>query len=601
MAFSTIPEMFLTITEKFKAQKTAMMYKKDGIYLSFNHSEIREKVECLAIGLLDLGIHSNDRIGFVSENRWEWMVASFAITCIGAVDVPVFPTLSAKQEEYIFGNCDVAAIVVSNKFQLQKVLQFKDSIPSIRHIIVMGDEVHSSDLSVKSLSSLIKRGSEIRSAEERKTIFEEHCLKVQTDDLLTLIYTSGTTGNPKGVILTHKNICSNIEGALERIKFTSEDILLSYLPWCHAFERTAGFYCIFATGATVALAESLETVAANIREVQPTLLTTVPRLLEVVKKKIYSEIEKSSTAKQKVFNWAIDAGKNYFNKKFEGKSSIYSSAKNIIADKLVFSKLKEKLGGRMKLILSGGAALPEEIALFFNAAGLTVIQGYGLTEASPVVTINSEDDNEIGTIGKPIFNVEVKIAADGEILARGPNIMKGYWNDFVATRDSINSEGWLLTGDIGTYTKKGNIKITDRKKNLFVSSGGKNIAPQPIENLISQSKYVDHVLLVGDRREYCTALISPNIAELNNLAQKLGLEDMDIKELVTDKKIVYEIHKDIDTLQKDLAKFERVRRFQILSIPLSVDGGELSPKMNIKRHVVEKKYEDLIEAMYGEG
>lgn len=600
MAFSTIPEMFLDVCQKYGGKRTAIMFKESGDieYQSITHEELKKRVECFALGLLNLGIRAGDRIGIVSENRLEWIISDLAIVSLGAMDVPLFPILTAKQEEYIFSNCQVAAIIVSNNFQLSKVLEFKDRMPHLRHVIVMNDEFNSDDLAVKSMKNVISRGEEIKPDNERSKIFDENARKVKEDDLLTLIYTSGTTGNPKGVMLTHKNVVSNIRGSVEFVKIMEEDILLSYLPLCHSFERTTGYYSFFSTGAIIALAESIETVASNISEIKPTIMTTVPKLMETVKKKIFLNIEKEKPSKQKVFHWAVKVGRKYALEKLDGKDPMLLRAQYAIADKLVFSKIRERVGGRLTRMCSGGAALPDDVATFFLAAGISAIQGYGLTETSPVVSCNRVDDNEVGTIGKPLPEVEVKIAEDGEILVRGPNVMKGYWNDPEATHQAIDEDGWLYTGDVGHFTPKGNIKITDRKKYLFVSSGGKNIAPQPIENILIQSKYIEHVLLIGDNREFCTALITPDFEQLKGLAEEFGIEYKLPSELISNEKIIRHIKKDLDYFQQDLAKFERVRKFKLLSQPFSVENGELSPKMSIKRHVVERKYSDLIDAMY---
>lgn len=610
MSFSTIPEMFLKVCEKFAgdsdaarkpSQKPAFMFKRQGVYESMTYSELRDKVECFAIGLLDLGVREGDRIGIVSENRVKWIIADFAITAIGAVDVPLFPILTAAQEEYIFKDCNVSAIVVSNNFQLGKVLQFKDKLPSLRHIIVMNNEFDAQDVAVKSMENIIKRGEELKTPDQRRTIFEDACGKVKPDDLLTLIYTSGTTGNPKGVMLTHSNLVSNIYGAMDAFPLYETDVTLSFLPLCHSYERMAGFYTMFAAGATIALSESVESVPANLLLIKPTIMTTVPRLLEKVKKRVYANIANESPAKQKIFNWAVNTGIKYLRKTQEGKSTLLLKPQYNLASKLVFEKIRERMGGNMRLLVSGGAALAPDVHEFFLAIGILVIQGYGLTETSPVVSCTRVSDMEVGTIGKPLYNVEVKLAEDGEILARGPNVMRGYWNDEEATKNAIDPDGWLYTGDVGIMTSKGNIQITDRKKYIFVSSGGKNIAPQPIENLLAQSKFIEHCILIGDSREFCTALITPDFEQLKSLAGELGVLYQTETELIFNDKIVKHIKKDIDYYQKDLSKFERVRRFKLLSQPFSVENGELSPKMSIKRHIVEKKYAAFIEAMYGEG
>ena len=598
MMYKTIPEMFVDLTDKYQDSKTAFKYKEKGLWIELNYSQLRNKVECLAIGLMELGIHKNDRVGLVSENRIEWILACLAINSIGAVDVPVFPILSAKQEEYIFADCEASAIIVSNNFQLRKVLEFKEKLHSLRHIIVMNKDFEKNDVFIKSLEEVEKRGGELRSEKERKDLYLKSVAKLKSDDLLTVIYTSGTTGVPKGVMLTHQNVSSNIHGCWDFIGDLTVHESISFLPFCHAYERTGGFLALMLGGTTIAIAESVESVAANIGEVNPTMITTVPRLPETIKKKIFAQIEKESITKRKVFNWALNVGLKYVRNQQKGKNSIFINTQYKIADNLVFNQIREKLGGRLRLIVSGGASLSEEVHEFFMAAGITVLQGYGLTETSPVVAANRHDDIEFGTVGKALYHTEIKLANDGEILVKGPGVMKGYWKDNDATKIAIDDEGWLYTGDIGEFTDKGNLKITDRKKNMFVSSGGKNIAPQPIETLLMQSKYIEHVVLIGDKREFITALITPDFNNLRELAIEFEIDFKNDDELISNEKIIKHIKSEIDHYQKDYAKYERVRKFQLLSRPFSVDSGELSPKMSIKRHVVERKYSDLIENMY---
>lgn len=597
-SYNTITEIFLETTEKADESKPAFRYKRDGEYTGLTHLELRHKVECLSIALMELGIHKNDRVGLVSENRIEWIISCFAINCIGAVDVPLFPILTAKQEEYIFTDCGVSAIIVSNNFQLKKILEFKDKLDSLRHIIVMNDDFDSKNVYVHSFKDLLKRGCELKPLDERKQIFLNAAEKIKPGDLLTLIYTSGTTGNPKGVMLTHKNVASNVSGSINALGDLSHEYSLCFLPLCHAYERTTGFLTLFASGAVINLAESIESVSTDIGEVKPTLITTVPRLLETVRKKILRNIEKEKPLRQKMFNWAVKTGIKYYRKKQEDSAGFFLRQKYNIADNMVFSKIREKLGGNLRRFVSGGASLPEDVGFFFCAIGIDVIQGYGLTEASPVVAVNRPGINEIGTIGPPLDNVEIKIAGDGELLVRGPNIMKGYWNSPEETDNAIDEEGWLYTGDIVKLSEKGNLIITDRKKNIFVNSGGKNIAPQPIESTLSQSRFIEHVIVIGDKQDYVTALISPDMTQLKQLAEEFGFETEDGNELLTNPKIIRHIKNEIDFLQKDFSKFERVRKFRLLSEPFTVDGGELSPKMSIKRHVIHRKYSNLIKMMY---
>ncbi|MDX9790685.1 MAG: long-chain fatty acid--CoA ligase [Candidatus Kapabacteria bacterium] len=597
--YKSIPERFLDRCNLSFEGRAAFRYKRNDEWLELHYNELRDKVFCLALSLMELGIRSGDRVGIVSENRIEWIISSLAISTLGAIDVPLFPILTSKQEEAIFRDCTATAVIVSNNFQLSKILEFKDNLNSLRHIILMSDEELSiKDVFVHNLNELIERGCNFRTREDRELIICEQISKINPDDLLTLIYTSGTTGDPKGVMLTHGNLLANIDGASSRLPELHKYESLMYLPLCHSYERLAGFYVLFFGGTLITLAESIEAVPSNVLEVKPSLITTVPKMLETIKKKVYISIEKESKITQRIFKWALDVGRKKSLLDSENKSNSFVNTQYRIAEKLVLSKLREKLGGRMKLFISGGAPLPVEVGHFFHAIGITVLQGYGLTEASPVVAINSLDNNEIGTIGLPLPNLNVKLAEDGEILVKGPNVMKGYWNDPIASNIAIDGEGWLYTGDIGEFTDKGNLKITDRKKNIFVSSGGKNIAPQPIENLISQSRYIDNCVLIGDNREYITALITPNFEQLKTLADNFEIICNNTTELISDSRIIQLIKDEIDFYQRDLSKFERIRKFRLLSEPFSVNGGELSPKMSIKRHIVERKYSDLIEMMY---
>ncbi len=594
--FKNIPDMFYRVCDRYD-DKVAFRFKENGKWQDLTYSRLVELVESFALALLELGIRKGDRVGFVSENRIEWIISNFAVSLIGAVDVPIFPILTAKQEEYIFSNCGVSCLIVSNNFQLNKVMQFKDDLETLRQIIVLNDDFTTQDPAVRSYKDMVARGLELRPNHGRE-YFDKKINKIASDDLLTLIYTSGTTGDPKGVMLTHGNLCSNIKDANAVFGNLEQHTTLLFLPLCHAYERTSGFYTLFSGGAQINMAESIDVVASNLREVSPTIMTSVPKLLETIKKKIFHAMSKETPSKQKVFNWAVEVGSKYVRNKLDGKNSITLKAQYKIADKLVFSKLRDRVGGRLNRIISGGAALADDVYEFFMAMGVNVQQGYGLTEASPVVAVNRIDNIEIGTIGTPFNSVEVKIAEDGEILVKGPNVMKGYWNDIAATKEAIDSDGWLHTGDVGQFTKKGNLKITDRKKYIFVNSGGKNIAPQPIENVLAQSRYIDHCMLIGDMREYITALITPDFVQLKELAEEFGITYSNETELISNDRIVKHIKKEIDYLQKDFAKFERIRKFSLLSKPFTVEDGELSPKMSVKRHVVEQKYSDMIDDMY---
>lgn len=595
----SLPSLVYTVCSKYLERRIAFKYKVNGSYQDLNYSELWHKIENFALGLLSLGFKPNDRIAIVSENRIEWFIVDVAIASIGAITVPIFPSTTPKQEEYIFNDCTATGIIVSNLYQLNKIKEVQNNIPSIRHLIILDniDISQDYDLSIKTFNEILEIGEHSREKHHLGNIIQEKISKIKPEDILTIIYTSGTTGNPKGVVLTHSNIVSNVIASAKSIEISEQDIFLSYLPWCHSYEHTV-IYAAFFCGALIGIAESLETISLNIKEIKPSLMTTVPRLLEIIRKKIISQIAKESRIKRKIFDWAIDIGKKFTIESKIGKPSFVLRNQYKLANNLVFSKIREKIGLDKIKFISGGAPLNVDVNIFFWSIGYKIFEGYGLTEASPVVSVSRENDVEFGTVGKPLDGVEVKIAEDGEILVRGPNVMRGYWNDLNATKTAIDEDNWLYTGDVGFITKRQNLKITDRKKYIFINSGGKNIAPQLIENILCQSQFVDQCIIIGDNREYNTALILPNFDELKKLAQVLEIKYNNISELVSNDKVIKIIKNDIDRLQKDLSKYERVRKFALLTESFSVDTGELSPKMSVKRHVVERKYSDLIEQLY---
>lgn len=594
---ATIPAMFLDVCARYEGQTNKVVYgrKVHGAWSTISHDQLREEVECFAMGLMHRGFTQGQRLGIVSENRVEWAIADFAITAMGAVDVPIFPTLTPAQESYIFNDCEASCVIVSNALQLSKIQKVWDEIPTLRLVVVMNDDVQPSERVVR-FSDIVREGREVMPAQERRSTFATMAAAVQPEDLLTLIYTSGTTGNPKGVMLTHRNLMSNIAGSLEVIDITENDVFLSYLPMCHSYERMTGYYFAFCVGASTYIAESIETVAENMREVRPTVMTSVPRLFERIKMRVEGNVAKESPLRQRIFAWAISVGRA----RATGSTSMLLSIQNALADRLVFSKIRERTGGRLRFFASGGAALSVEVGTFFDAIGLIILEGYGLTETSPVLTFNREGEQELGTVGTPIPNVEIRIAADGEIMAKGPNIMKGYWNDEEATRESLTPDGWLHTGDIGMFNDRGHLVITDRKKHILVSSGGKNIAPQPIESMLTASPLIDQALLIGDQREFCTALLVPEREACEAWAKQHGHTYGSWESLVASEELYRAIQSDVQQLQRDLSKFERVRRFRLIPTPFSVDNGLLTPTLKVKRKAVVHQYADLIETMYEE-
>ncbi|HUI11590.1 MAG TPA: long-chain fatty acid--CoA ligase [Bacteroidota bacterium] len=594
--FNTVPRMFERLTSHFAtARKPVLMAKSDGVYKGISYSELRHQVESFALGLSAMGLRRGDRVSIISENRPEWVIADQAIAAMGAISVPVYPTMTARQVEYIFNDASVRFAVVSNQFQLNKVARIAHAVPTLEKTILMGDR-GAAETPAEGFAAVLEAGERFR--RENPDHFAASVAMVRPGDLLTIIYTSGTTGNPKGVMLTHHNLCTNIRSAAEVIPFGEQDILLSFLPLSHSFERMAGYYTGISCGATVAFAESVDTVRDNMLEVRPTIVTTVPRLFERIQSRIIKQVDAGSPLKRKLFYWALEVGRARAKARQGGGVPAALAARYALADMLVFSKIRAKTGGRMRFFVSGGAALGREFGEFFEAVGITVIEGYGLTESAPVIAVNRLDNYRFGSVGHPIPGVDVRIARDGEILARGPNIMRGYWNNTEATREVIDDEGWLHTGDIGMVDAEGFIHITDRKKHLFVSSGGKNIAPQPIENMFLSNKYIEQFMLIGDRRMFLTALIVPDFDALKEYADSRGISYASNKDLASHPSINELMQSNIHTIQKDLASYERVRRFTLLDRQFSVEEGELTPTQKVRRKVIEERYAGVIEGMY---
>ncbi|MGN6185404.1 MAG: AMP-dependent synthetase/ligase [Thermoanaerobaculia bacterium] len=575
-----------------------MKYKRNEQWQDVAVSEFRDTVRWLAEALHEMGVKRGDRVAILAENRPEWTMADFAILATGAVSVPVYPTLLGWQIEYILNDAGTVAIFCSDNEQLDKITEIHSHVPCLNNIIVC-DPPQPLAPGVHTFKDVVERGKKFE-ADHGRTWFDQSLASAKPDDLATLVYTSGTTGNPKGAMLTHGNITSNVTTVRDAVPFKAGELALSILPLSHILERMVDFLYYY-RGMTVAYAENVMKVADNLQEIRPPYFAAVPRLFEKMRARVMDNVATAPPARQKIFHWALKIAEERLPYRVEGKPMPFGlKAKAAIADKLVFSKIIARLGGRVRWVVSGGAPLSPELAAFFIGAGVEILEGYGLTETSPVIAVNTPNARRIGTVGPVIPGVEVKIASDGEILTRGPHVMRGYWNNPEATAQAIDSEGWFHTGDIGEIDKDGFLKITDRKKDIIINAYGKNIAPQPIEALLKSSPYVGTPVLIGDRRKYLAALIVPNFEKLEREAAALGVNAKDREELVNHPKVKALIQDEIDRFNKNLDRQEKIRRFALIGRDFTIDEDEITPSLKVKRKVIDKKYKHLIDQMYAD-
>jgi len=571
-----------------------MLFKKDGAFRPIAAAEFGEGVKHLALGLRALGFDAGQKLCLLSENRPAWTMTDFAALTAGGLTVPIYTTLVSEQIRYIIDDSDATVVVVSNADQWKKVAPLRAGLVKVRHYITFADEAPEGVLTLK---AVLDKGRALAGAEPR--LYDELVARVKPGDEATLIYTSGTTGVPKGVILTHDNIISNIKTSASIIPFSSEDTVLSFLPLSHILERMVMFTYLY-KGCTVAFAESVEAVAQNLLEVRPHIMVSVPRVFEKIYTKVMDQVLTSPSVRRKIFFWALKVGKTFGALQLAGKPIPGGLAfRHKIAAKLVFSKIIAKTGGRVRFFVSGGAPLSKDIAEFFYAIGLTILEGYGLTETSPVISINTFEHIRMGTVGKVIPGVEVKIAPDGEILTRGPNIMKGYYKKEAETRE-VFENGWFKTGDIGRFDADGFLVITDRKKDLIVTSGGKNIAPQPIENMLKTSPYIGNGVVLGDRRRFISALIVPNFEKLEEYARQKAIAFSSHEDLVRNPLIVKFLESEVDRVTPLLASYEKVKKILVLARDFDIERGELTPSLKVRRANVTAGYQAEIEAMYRE-
>ncbi|MBI4577894.1 MAG: long-chain fatty acid--CoA ligase [Planctomycetes bacterium] len=587
-------------------EREFLRHKRDGEWQSISFRQFHEAACYTALGLVDLGVEPRDRVAILSENRPEWAVADFGCLLAGATSVPIYATNPPEQVEWILKDSGARAVLVSGDVQLRKVMKVRAVLPALGQVIVIDavPPTREGDLPILSLAQLQERGRRAVAggdpdAAERLAQRAEGVLE---EDLATIIYTSGTTGNPKGVMLTHRNLVSNVKAARQVISITEGDTSLSFLPLSHVFERTVGYYLMLEAGATIAYAESVDAVPRNLTEVRPTVMCSVPRLYEKMHARIQEAIASAPAVRRKLFAWALGVGREVRAAQREGRElGALRRAEWAVADHLVFDKIRSRTGGRLRFFCSGGAPLAREIAEFFHVAGILILEGYGLSETAPILTVNRPEAFRFGTVGQSVPGVEVRIAPDGEILARGPNIMRGYFNNPEATAEAIDPEGWFHTGDIGVIEPDGFLRITDRKKDLLITSGGKNVAPQNIENLLKTDDLIAEVVAVGDRRNYIAALILPNYATAAAWAEHQGIAFANPLDLADEPRLSAELERRIHALSEGrLARYEQVKRFALLRESFTQEGGELTPTMKVKRKVVCKKYADLIEGLYAQ-
>ena len=596
MSARTLTELFFSAVETYGNHPAAFRYKAGGggTWHSVTHREARERVQALALGLRELALGPGDKVAILSETRLEWALADYACLCIRATDVPVYPTLPANQVEYILHDSGAAAVFCSNAAQVEKIQSVRAALPALRHIIVFDPPGGGG---VIALADVEKKGG---AAAAKYPRFKEDALAVRPDDLATLIYTSGTTGQPKGVMLSHGNICSNVNACVEVLRVSEHDICLAWLPLSHILERMVEYY-FFDVGVTISFAESVDTVAQNLVDVHPTIVIGVPRLYEKVYARVLENALGGSAVKRRIFLWAKRVGEAWTAHRLAGIAiPLTLRLRHALADRLVFAKLRARTGGRIKFFVSGSAPLAPEVARFFYSAGLPVIEGYGLTETSPVLTLNPLQRPKLGAVGKPIPGVLIKIAPDGEILAKGPNIMRGYYNKPDETREAIDADGWFHTGDIGELDSDGYLKITDRKKDLLKTAGGKYIAPQPIENTVRLNKFVASAVVLGDLRKFPIILIVPNFENLERWAKERGLAYASHADLIGLADVKAKMEREVMGGLRDLAKFEMPKKVVLLERDFTIESGELTPSLKVKRRQVEKNYKDLIDRVYAE-
>jgi long-chain acyl-CoA synthetase len=571
-----------------------LLYKDQGAWRAISTRDLCDRVHDLAVGLRAIGIRGGDRVALLSENRPEWTATDYAILAAGAVTVPIYPTLLAEQVEFILRDSGAAAVFVSTAEQLAKVLAVRAGLPALKEIVVF--DAPSTPLGgARSWGRLATEGSEARRREGAPAGLES----ASPDDLASIIYTSGTTGRPKGVMLTHGNFAHNVSACCDAIPFQPGDVCLSILPLSHIYERMVE-YCYLHRGATIAYSPAIEGMAADLQEVRPTIVCAVPRLFEKLYRRVLDNGAALPPIRRFIFRWAIAVARGCGARHRDPAGpGLLLAAQRRAADRLVFAAIRQRLGGRMRFFVSGSAPLSREIAEAFHGMGIRILEGYGLTETSPVIAVNRLESICIGSVGPPIQGVEVRLAEDGEIETRGPSVMRGYFHNEAESREVLQ-DGWFKTGDIGRFDAHGCLVITDRKKEVLKTSGGKMVAPQPIENLMRSDRFIGQAVVIGERRHFISALIVPNFDQIRSYAVIKGIDEPDMGALLRHPRILNLFERRIAGINQRLARYEQVRQFRLLDREFTVEAGEITPTLKPRRKVIEERYRAAIESMYAE-
>ena len=596
LSYQSIPAVLKDNAKKY-SKKTAISYKKRGVFLSLTYEEFYERVLMLARGLRKSGMVPGDKVAIFSENRLGWAISDFGIQSAGGITVPIYATNTGKQAAYILNHCEAKIVFCSTKAQYEKLLSVKDQIPQVE--LVISYERFMGDLTfpVYTQYQLSEVGAPL--SDEDMALVEGQIAKITPDDVVTIIYTSGTTGVPKGVLLTQHNIMINAEYGVKQMGAQQqEQTTLSFLPLSHVLERTGGYYVTLLGGNHIAFAENVAAVMENMVEIRPTSMVSVPRLFEKIYSRIYENVHQMPPLRKKLFHSAIEVGREYVNKKYVTHEPLgLLNLKYKFFDRLVFKKIRDRFGGRLSHFLCGGAPLDKTINEFMWIIGIPVYNGYGLTETSPGVTLCSAGDVRFDSVGKIFKDTEIKLAEDGELLVKGPQVMSGYYKNDEATRKTFE-DGWFKTGDIAKIDEEGFVYIVDRKKELIVTAGGKNIAPQPIENELKLDKYISQAIVFGDRKPYLVALLNPNIERIIDLAREKNISYIDIEELVNNKLIKELFEKRLAAINGQYPSYKTIKYFAIIPREFSIEGGELTPTLKMKRKVIYDKYKEIVDDLY---